>query len=92
LYVCLGSLRVLAEFVRKQRAFAVALRQSSAHTRDICVHGGSYVSNLLVCMKAQIMGDEDVDDMCDAYAPLGTTWTLLFACTFCPADNRGHDR
>lgn len=57
--------------MRQYRPFCLALRQHSNFCGGACGGSGTIQSNLLVCMKAQIMVDDDVDDMCDAYAPLG---------------------
>lgn len=66
-----GGVRILADFVRKHRPFSAALRQTSPYKPSACGCSGSFQSALLVCMKAQVMADDDVDDMCDAYVPLG---------------------
>eukprot|EP00428_Durinskia_dybowskii_P066940 CAMPEP_0170363018 /NCGR_PEP_ID=MMETSP0117_2-20130122/4638_1 /TAXON_ID=400756 /ORGANISM="Durinskia baltica, Strain CSIRO CS-38" /LENGTH=1545 /DNA_ID=CAMNT_0010617467 /DNA_START=31 /DNA_END=4668 /DNA_ORIENTATION=- len=67
----MGGLRILADFVRNYRPFCASLRQSSDGYANC---GSSKIfSGLLVCMKNQIMADEDSDDMCDAYVPLDCT-------------------
>lgn len=73
----IDAIKVIADFVRKHRPLCANIRQQRAQANArVCLCVGNKVSALPVLMKTQLMGDDDVDDLCDAYFPLGKLLTV----------------
>ena len=77
IHVYIGSIKLIADFIRKYRPFCVYLRQllpcnpPNTSSSSCGCDSNYYSSNLLICMKYEIMHDEDIDELCDAYIPIG---------------------
>ena len=83
--VVTGSIKLIADFVRKHRTVCATLLQLRQHRVTGCCNSNTsnrgcgtnnsecitVISEAHVYMKNALMRDEDVDDSCDSYIKIG---------------------